>query len=88
MIEQRYKGSRNYETWLVLQWINSDEAVYLNTLGLVRSVSSTAKLAQALKQQQQNPPPNSEPRELQNVDLDAVDWLEIAKAVLEDAKYL
>jgi hypothetical protein len=60
----------------------------LDLQGVVESTGSTTELAQALKDQHQNPPANSTLHNLPNVDLDVVDWLEIAEAVLDDVKSL
>ena len=77
MSDQRFRGWRNYETWMVHRWIIADEYLFLNTLRIVESAGSTVELAQALKEQHQNLPSDRLTQELQIVDVDVIDWLQL-----------
>ena len=93
-----YNGWTNYETWLVNLWITNDSAEYEYWLDAARTEREqwlgdrpiavcAARLADAFENNATDALGESGPlRDLLFAALDAVNWHEIARHIMEDAK--
>ena len=78
-----YNGWKNYETWNVALWIDSEEGSYNERRELARSARSVGEYAQTLKEWVEEMAPDlgaSMFSDLLNAALSEVDWREIAEA--------
>lgn len=83
-----YNGWKNRETWAVALWLTNDEVAYHNAMELVQGKSpeqAAADLRDRLQEEASRRIPEASLwADLIQGALSEVDWLEVAKALLEE----
>ncbi len=87
---REYNGWTNYETWNLKLWLDSDESNYNRTKELVKACDKDEfELASNLSDLAHNEAPELKASfysDVMNASIREVNYLEIAKSLLEDAK--
>ena len=80
-----YEGSANYETHVVSLWIANDEGEYMFWLHVAEGLESADILADVLKGAFESNMPKLDGIwvDLLKAGFDEVDWLEVAKGIIE-----
>ena len=83
-----YQGWRNRETWAVYLWLTNNEVSYLNAIELIRG-KPPEEAAEALRDRLQEEAHRRIPEaslwsDLVQGALSKVDWIEIARSLLEE----
>lgn len=92
MTRKEYNGWTNYETWLVKLWMDNEEGSSLMwqeaAEQAVKRHSDVSMLADTLKEEHERALPELTgfAADLMNAALSAVNWHEIAKSLMNDAK--
>ena len=84
-----YNGWPNYETWAVALWLDNDEYTYNSVREWADDADGPSGLAETLKGfiEEANPLAGSASvfTDLMGSALDSVNWLEIARTILDEA---
>lgn len=86
--DKTYNGWTNYETWVVALWMDNEQGVQQMWHETARDVGSAVELADMVKEshEQNAPEVTGVFADLQNAALAEVDWLEIARNLLDAVK--
>ena len=85
-----YNGYKNFQTWSISCYISNEESVYFHYQDILKELEAAedkaAELAKILQQDFTELPENIESphREILSAALEEVDFLEVAKAFIDD----